>query len=77
MGWRMILSSSRPLALYAPLQHQRAGHYGKMVNTRCLNAILVKTKAEGASCPACFWVLGQAFKAKVSTASRLLFNRIQ
>lgn len=73
----MTLSTSRPLALYAPLQHQGAGHYGKMVNTCCLNAILVKPKADGASCPACFWVVGQALKAKVSTASRLLFNRIQ
>lgn len=69
----MTLSTSCPLGLYAPLQHQGAAHCGKMVNTHCLNAILVKTKAEGASCPACFWVLGQAFKAKVSTAISVAF----
>lgn len=65
------------LDLYVPLKYQGATHYGKMVNIRNLNAVLVKTRTVGPSCPTRSWVLGQPFKAKVSIASWLLFNRIQ
>lgn len=63
--------------LYVPLKYQGATHYGKMVNIRNLNAALVKARAVGPSCPTRSWVLGQPFKAKVSTASWLRFNGIQ
>lgn len=77
MGWVEGDSVRISLNLCVPLQDQEVTHYGKMVNFRNLNVVLVKTRAVGPSCPTRSWVLGQPFKAKVSTASWLLFNRIQ
>lgn len=77
MGWvegDSIRISLDPCVL---LQDQEVTHYEKMVTIHNLNAVLVKTRAVAPSCPTRSWVLGQPFKAKVSTASWLLFNRIQ
>lgn len=77
MGWVENDSDHISLDLYVSLQDQEVTHYGKMVNIRNFNAVLVKTRAVGPSCPTRAWVPGQPFEAKVSTASWLLFNRIQ
>lgn len=53
MGWGSV--STITLTFYVPLKHPGAVRYGKTVNIRYLNAILVKTKADGPSCPTRFW----------------------
>lgn len=72
----MTLSTSLSISVF-PRSAKGPSAMGRPVNIRFLKAIFVKTGADGPSCPTRSWVLGQPFNPKVSTASWLLFNRIQ